>query len=73
MQLVATLYKLFIEKDVSLLEINPLIVTADGDLKCLDCKMNFDSNALYRHPDVGRSCATRPRRTPRNWPPRSSI
>ena len=41
-----------LEKDVSLLEINPLVVTADGALTCLDAKMSFDSNALYRHPDI---------------------
>jgi succinyl-CoA synthetase beta subunit len=50
--LIGNLYKLFIAKDVSLLEINPLIVDGEGDLKCLDCKMNFDSNALYRQKDV---------------------
>jgi succinyl-CoA synthetase beta subunit len=51
-KLVNTLYKLFLEKDCSLLEINPLILTNKGDLRCLDCKMNFDSNALYRQPAV---------------------
>ncbi|MGF1447659.1 MAG: ADP-forming succinate--CoA ligase subunit beta [Pikeienuella sp.] len=51
-KLVTTLYKMFVEKDVALLEINPLVVTEDGNLLCLDCKMNFDSNALYRHQDV---------------------
>ena len=50
--LIATLYKIFVEKDCSLIEINPLIVTGDGRLKCLDCKMNFDSNALYRQKSV---------------------
>ncbi len=50
--LTAKLYKAFVEKDMSLLEINPLIVTKDGRLHCLDAKMGFDSNALYRHPDV---------------------
>ena len=45
-KLVDTLYKLFIEKDASMLEINPLILTEAGDLVCLDCKMSFDSNAL---------------------------
>ncbi len=39
-------------KDMSLLEINPLVVTGDGNLLCLDAKVNFDSNALYRHPDI---------------------
>jgi succinyl-CoA synthetase beta subunit len=51
-QLINTLYKVFTEKDCSMVEINPLIVTEEGNLVCLDCKMNFDSNALYRHQDV---------------------
>jgi succinyl-CoA synthetase beta subunit len=46
------LYDAFIAKDMSLLEINPLIVTKDGKLLCLDAKMGFDDNALYRHPDI---------------------
>jgi succinyl-CoA synthetase beta subunit len=50
--LMGTLYKLFSEKDMEMLEINPLIVTDAGDLKCLDAKMGFDSNAIYRHPDI---------------------
>ncbi|MGF6860264.1 succinyl-CoA synthetase beta subunit [Rhodobacteraceae bacterium MBR-64] len=50
--LVNRLYKLFVEKDAEMLEINPLIVTDAGDLKCLDAKMGFDSNALYRQPDI---------------------
>jgi succinyl-CoA synthetase beta subunit len=50
--LVGSLYRAFVEKDMSLLEINPLIVTGDGKLVCLDAKINFDSNALYRHKDV---------------------
>ncbi|MFQ6547660.1 ADP-forming succinate--CoA ligase subunit beta [Aestuariibius sp. 2305UL40-4] len=50
--LMGTLYKLFIEKDMEMLEINPLIVTDKGDLKCLDAKMGFDGNALYRHDDI---------------------
>ncbi|MCY4184863.1 MAG: ADP-forming succinate--CoA ligase subunit beta [Rhodobacteraceae bacterium] len=51
-KLIQCLYGLFIEKDAELLEINPLIVTKSGDLKCLDCKMGFDSNALYRNSSV---------------------
>ena len=43
-----SLSKLFIEKDLSLLEINPLVITSEGDLICLDAKINIDSNALYR-------------------------
>ena len=50
--IVAKLYKTFVEKDMSLLEVNPLIVTKDGKLKLLDAKIGFDSNALYRHADV---------------------
>jgi succinyl-CoA synthetase beta subunit len=46
------LYKAFVATDSSLLEINPLIVTKDGDLLALDAKMNFDDNALYRHADI---------------------
>ena len=50
--LIANLYRSFVEKDMSLLEINPLVVTGAGDLICLDAKVNFDSNALYRHDDI---------------------
>ena len=51
--LMGTLYKMFVEKDMEMLEINPLIVTDEGDLKCLDAKMGFDGNAIYRHADIG--------------------
>jgi succinyl-CoA synthetase beta subunit len=51
-QLIDNLYRMFIERDMEMLEINPLIVTDGGDLKCLDAKMGFDSNALYRQKDV---------------------
>ncbi|PCH93748.1 MAG: ADP-forming succinate--CoA ligase subunit beta, partial [Rhodobacteraceae bacterium] len=51
-QLIGQLYKMFTEKDMDMLEINPLIVTDTGDLKCLDAKMAFDGNALYRHADI---------------------
>ena len=47
-----TLYQGFIEKDMSLLEINPLIVNGEGKLHCLDAKISFDDNALYQHPDI---------------------
>jgi succinyl-CoA synthetase beta subunit len=47
-----SLYDAFVATDASLVEINPLVVTAAGDLLALDAKMNFDDNALYRHPDV---------------------
>ncbi len=50
--LISNLYRAFVEKDMSLLEINPLVVTGAGDLICLDAKVNFDSNALYRHNDI---------------------
>jgi succinyl-CoA synthetase beta subunit len=50
--LVAQLYTAFTAKDMAMLEINPLIVTKQGDLRCLDAKISFDSNALYRHPDI---------------------
>jgi len=46
------LSKLFHEKDLALLEINPLVITKDGDLHCLDAKINIDSNAVYRHKDL---------------------
>jgi succinyl-CoA synthetase beta subunit len=46
------LYTLFVEKDCSLAEVNPLVLTEGGDLIALDCKLNFDDNALYRHPDI---------------------
>jgi succinyl-CoA synthetase beta subunit len=46
------LAKLFVEKDLALLEINPLVIKTDGDLFCLDAKIVIDSNAVYRHPDL---------------------
>jgi succinyl-CoA synthetase beta subunit len=50
--MVGNLYKMFNEKDMSLLEINPLVVTKDGNLVCLDGKMDFDGNALFRHKEI---------------------
>jgi succinyl-CoA synthetase beta subunit len=50
--LMGLLYKAFTEKDMEMLEINPLIVTKAGDLKVLDAKVSFDGNAIYRHPDI---------------------
>jgi len=50
--LMGTLFRLFTDKDMEMLEINPLIVTDRGDLKCLDAKMSFDGNAIYRHADI---------------------
>lgn len=46
------LYKAFVEKDASIAEINPLVVTGSGDVMALDAKLNFDSNALFRHKDI---------------------
>ena len=50
--LVAKLYTAFLAKDMSLLEINPLVVTKGGQLICLDAKIGFEGNSLYRHPDI---------------------
>jgi succinyl-CoA synthetase beta subunit len=50
--LVGNLYRMVVEKDMSMLEINPLVVTKDGKLTCLDGKMDFDGNALFRHKDI---------------------
>ena len=50
--LLTFLYKAFTERDMSLLEVNPLVVTKDNKLVCLDAKVGFDDNALFRHPDV---------------------
>ncbi|MDO3377925.1 ADP-forming succinate--CoA ligase subunit beta [Geoalkalibacter halelectricus] len=47
--LLMNLYKVFVEQDCSLLEINPLVLTKEGDLLCIDAKLNFDDNALFRH------------------------
>jgi succinyl-CoA synthetase beta subunit len=46
------LYNCFVDKDCSIAEINPLVVTKEGDILALDAKLNFDDNALYRHPDI---------------------
>jgi succinyl-CoA synthetase beta subunit len=51
-KLLTSLYQAFVSTDASLVEINPLVVTASGDLLALDAKMNFDDNALYRHTDL---------------------
>ena len=50
--LIQALYKIFIEKDINLIEINPLVLTKENDLLCLDAKISFDDNALYRHPEI---------------------
>lgn len=46
------LYNCYVDKDCSVAEINPLVVTGEGDVMALDAKLNFDDNALYRHPDI---------------------
>lgn len=51
-QLLTNVYKMFVERDLSLLEINPLVVTQQGQLLCLDGKVNIDDNALYRQPEL---------------------
>ena len=51
-KLVGQLYAAFVAKDMAMLEINPLVVTKQGQLRCLDAKVSFDDNALYRHPDM---------------------
>jgi len=51
-KLLTGLTKLFVEKDLALVEINPLVITGDGDLICLDGKINIDGNAMYRQPDL---------------------
>ena len=50
--LIQSIYKILIEKDASLIEINPLILTKNDNLICLDAKINFDDNALHRHPEI---------------------
>ncbi len=50
--LLGSLYRAFIETDASLIEINPLVVTTDGRVICLDAKMSFDDNGLFRHPEI---------------------
>ncbi|NGQ93993.1 ADP-forming succinate--CoA ligase subunit beta [Brevibacillus sp. SYP-B805] len=51
-QFMMSLYKAFVDKDCSIAEINPLVVTGDGEVMALDAKLNFDSNALFRHPEI---------------------
>ena len=51
-ELMASLYRAFVENDCSLAEVNPLALTGDGRLVALDAKLNFDDNALFRHPDI---------------------
>jgi succinyl-CoA synthetase beta subunit len=51
-QFMTGLYNAFVDKDCSIAEINPLVVTGDGNIMALDAKLNFDANALYRHPEI---------------------
>tara|TARA_B100001093_G_C26812467_1_gene1008161 strand:+ start:119 stop:1282 length:1164 start_codon:yes stop_codon:yes gene_type:complete len=51
-KLIKSLYRIILEKDASLIEINPLIITKDQKLVCLDAKMNFDDNAIFRRPEI---------------------
>ncbi len=51
-KLISALVEAYLDTDASLAEINPLLITGDGDVVALDAKMNFDSNALFRHPDI---------------------
>ena len=50
--LIKSIYKMFIDTDANLVEINPLILTKDKKIMCLDAKMNFDENALFRNPEI---------------------
>tara|TARA_Y100000590_G_scaffold86121_1_gene96425 strand:- start:1576 stop:2736 length:1161 start_codon:yes stop_codon:yes gene_type:complete len=50
--LIQSIYKILVEKDANLIEINPLVLTKDNNLLCLDAKISFDDNALYKHPDI---------------------
>ena len=51
-KLINSIFQLLIKKDANLIEVNPLIITKDDNLLCLDAKISFDDNALYRHPDI---------------------
>ena len=53
-KLIKSLYEIIIKKDASLIEINPLIITKSGKLICLDAKMNFDDNAIFRRPEISK-------------------
>ena len=52
LDLIKSIYKMFIETDANLVEINPLILTKENNIICLDAKMNFDDNAFFRHPEI---------------------
>ena len=50
--LIKSIYKMFVSTDANMVEVNPLILTKEGKIVCLDAKVNFDSNALFRHPEI---------------------
>ena len=50
--MIKSIYKTLIKKDANLIEINPLIITKSGKILCLDAKINFDDNALFRRPEI---------------------
>ena len=50
--LIKSIYKMFISTDASMVEVNPLILTKEEKIICLDAKVNFDDNALFKHPDI---------------------
>ena len=72
-KLAEQLYAAFVAKDMELLEINPLIVTKDNQLRCLDAKISFDNNAHVPASRHRRACATKPRKTPRRSRRRNTI
>ncbi|MDP7465948.1 MAG: succinate--CoA ligase subunit beta, partial [Candidatus Marinimicrobia bacterium] len=51
-KIVQSIYQAFIKTDASLIEINPLVITKKGNVLCLDAKINFDDNGLYKHPEI---------------------
>ena len=53
-KLIHAMYKALVSKDASLIEINPLVITKDNKILCLDAKMNFDDNAIFRHPELSK-------------------
>ena len=67
-----TLYHAFVSKDMSLLEINPLIVTKSNELQVLDAKVSFDNNALFRHPDIV-ELGMKPKKMKKKSKPRNTI
>ena len=69
--LIKSIYKMFIDTDANLVEINPLILTKKNKIVCLDAKMTFDENALFKHPEIQKLRAQR-RRTPTSQKLRNS-